>query len=156
MAGVKGQRSGGHNRKTTKQLKDEGTYNKRRHGKRVDAKVDASSLPCPGDLTEHGAELWKRICQTLPREVVTKLDSDALRAYCRTWEIFRKLEQPMLDDPTDKDTRIAFFSTIDKLDKLGRQFGWTPQSRAGLQMPAKDESETDPMVEFLKRRQERN
>jgi len=156
MAGVKGQRSGGHNRKTTQQLKKEGTYTNSRHGKRVDAKVAPATLPCPGDLGEHGSELWKRICHTLPKEVVTKLDSDSLRAYCETWELYRKIYPQMLADPIDKDIRISWSACIDKLDKLGRQFGWTPQARAGLQMPDKDDSETDPMVEFLKRRQDRN
>lgn len=154
MPGVKG--ASGRPAKSTEQHRQDGTYQKCRHENRVDAKIPPATLPCPGDLNEHGAELWKRICATLPREVVTKLDADSLRAYCETWELYRKVYPKMIADPFDKDTRILWANCIDKLDKLGRQFGWSPQSRASLQMPPKDESDTDPMVEFMRRRNERS
>lgn len=155
MPGVKGQRSGGHNKKMTEQHKADGTYQKCRHETRVDTKVPSSILPCPADLGEHGAELWKRICATLPKELITKLDTDSLMAYCQTWELYRKIIPQVLDDPMDKHLTCLWAKTVDKLDKLGRQFGWTPQARAGLHMPAKEDTE-DAMTEFLKRRTSQN
>lgn len=155
MPGAKG-RSGGHNRKTTAQLEQEGTIRNDRHGKRVDAKVPPATLPCPGELTEVGQELWRRIVSTLPREVVTNLDSDALLSYCRVWQTLAKVWPQFDADPIDKDLRITAMNLLDRLDKLGRQFGWTPQSRAALQMPDGDGDDADPMLEFLKRKRERS
>lgn len=152
MVGQKGR--SGRPGKPTAQHKAEGTERSYRHANRADARIEPSVLPCPGDLGTHGAEMWKRICKTLPKEIVTKLDTDSLRVYCETWEVYRKVYPLMLDDPTDKNTNVLWAKIVDKLDKLGRQFGWSPQSRTSLQMPEVDQ-EVDPMVEFLKRR-ERN
>lgn len=153
MPCVKGR--GGRPPKPLEKHEEDGTYRKDRHETRVDGKVPPSVLPCPADLGEHGAELWKRICSTLPKELITKLDSDALLSYCQTWELYRKIIPQVLADPMDKHLTCLWSKTIDKLDKLGRQFGWTPQARAGLHMPAKEETE-DAMTEFLKRRTSQN
>lgn len=154
MPGKKG--ASGRLPKSTAQHLEDGTYREHRHGKRVDSKVPSASLPVPGDMGEHAAELWKRICATLPKEIITKLDSDALRVYCETWEMYRILQPQFAADPLDKDLRLAWSQIVDRLEKLGRQFGWTPQTRASLQMPAKNEDEIDPMAIFLKRRADRN
>jgi P27 family predicted phage terminase small subunit len=154
MPGVKG--ASGRPGKPTDQHLQDGTYRKHRHANRVDNKVQPAPMPVPGNLGEHAAEMWKRIVGALPPEVLTNLDKDALMLYCQTWQTYCKI-QPLFDaDPVDKELRIAWTSCVDRLDKLGRQFGWTPQSRATLQMPAKDEDAEDPMTLFLKRRAQRN
>ena len=154
MPGQKG-RSGRPNKSTEQHLLD-GTYRPDRHAKRVDSRVAPASMPVPGDLGDHAAELWKRIVSSLPKEVLTNLDKDALRVYCETWEIYCKVQPLYQADPIDKELRITWTAVVDKLDKLGRQFGWTPQSRSALQMPSKGDEDEDPMTLFLKRRSERN
>ena len=151
MPGVKG-RSGGQNRKSTKDHIADGTYQKCRHEKRLDSKVVASTPPCPADLNDYGRDLWRRICEVLPHEVVTRLDTESLRIYCETWQMYCKVIPLMIDNPIDKDLRITWAAIVDRLDKLGRQFGWTPQARAGIQMPDKSSDESDPFEEFLKQR----
>lgn len=147
---------GGRPPKSTEQHLIDGTYRPDRHAKRVDSKVAPASLPVPGDLGDEAAELWKRIVSSLPKEILTNLDKDSLRVYCETWQIYLKIQPLFNADPTDKELRITWASLVDKLDKLGRQFGWSPQTRASLQMPTKNDEDEDPMTLFLKRRQERN
>ena len=154
MPGAKGR--SGRPPKATVQHETEGTFRKHRHSQRVDAKIPPATLPCPAELQEVGQELWRRIVSTLPREVITKLDADGLKTYCLLWQQFNRVWPQFEADPLDKDIRITALSLVDRLDKLGRQFGWTPQSRASLQMPSKDEDDADPMLAFLKRREERS
>ena len=87
----------------------------------------------------------------LPREVITRLDTESLRIYCETWQMYCAVIPMMMADPIDKDTRITWSTLVDKLDKLGRQFGWTPQARAGITMPTKTDEE-DPFETYLKQR----
>jgi P27 family predicted phage terminase small subunit len=150
MVGVKG-KSGGQNRKATSKLIAEGTYKPHRHADRLDAKVTTGPPPCPASLDDHGRDLWRRICEVLPREVITRLDTESLRIYCETWQMYCAVIPIMMADPIDKDTRITWSTLVDKLDKLGRQFGWTPQARAGITMPTKTDEE-DPFETYLKQR----
>jgi len=151
MAGVKGQRSGGHNRKTAAQHKAEGTYKPSRHGNRVDLEVDTAAPVMPRGLEKAGKEMWKRICQTLPEKTVTKLDADSLRMYCETWQVYLKLYPIFRDDPLDSKARQSWQACVATLDKLGRQFGWTPQSRSALETP-EPEQEDDPLKLYMERR----
>src|SRR5690606_30696209 len=98
MAGVKG-RSGGHNRKTTQTLKEEGGYRTTRHANRADVLVEPAKLPCPEHLGPIGKEAWSRIINALPESVVTKLDADSLSAYCDCLEVYAKLRPMFYDDP---------------------------------------------------------
>lgn len=149
MAGAKG-RSGGHNRKTSQKLASEGGYRKSRHGQRVDARVPGEQISPPSHLTELGIALWNRVIGSLPRESITKIDADALSAYCDMAELYSLLRPIVMADPLDKDARITFMNALDRMDKLGRQFGWTPQSRAGLASP-QAEQEEDPFEAIVSR-----
>lgn len=150
MAGVKG-RSGGHNRKTTAQLKAEGTFDTSRHRNRVDIACKNEYPEMPSSLNQDGKELWQKVCDVLPKEVVTRLDGDSLRTYCECYQLYRKVYPMYLADPLDKELRLAWQGAIDRLDRLGRQFGWTPQARAGIHMPEEKE-DIDPFEEFIKER----
>ena len=134
MAGVKG-RSGGHNRKSTAQLKAEGGYAVNRHRDRADETIKPTKLKRPTHFKKIGRDAWDRIVSALPEALLTSLDPDSLTMYCDLLENYHKLRPLFSADPLDKDTRIAFMATIDHLDKIGRQFGWSPQSRSGLKLP---------------------
>lgn len=151
MAGVKGQRSGGHNRKSTEELKASGGYRKDRHGGRAEVHIEADTPAMPDHLTAAGKKLWKRIVETLPPKVITSLDAESLAIYCDLSELYVRLRKKFMDDPTDKDVRSSYFGVFDRLNKIGGQFGWSPLSRSGLQMPAEQKDEDDPMEELIAR-----
>lgn len=151
MVGVKGR--SGRKRKPTAQHKAEGTYNATRHKNRADVNVRPSTLSPPAHLTDAGKELWRRILDTLPAQIISKLDIEALSAYCDAVELYTKLRPMIMADPADKEVRIAWVAAANQMDKIGRQFGWTPVSRASLTMPP-DDGGDDPLVEMMKRRME--
>jgi len=150
MAGAKG-RSGGHNRKATRELKADGGFRSHRHGDRADVKIPVAKLSPPEILTDAQRELWLRVVSTLPVGLVTKLDQELLLAYCDQWEAYLMLRRSYLADPIDKDIRISYKSCVDTLDKLGRQLGWSTQSRPALQMPSDKDDNDDPFSTFLDR-----
>lgn len=137
MAGMKG-RSGGQNRKSTHQLKADGGYRRDRHGRRVDQMVAPATLTPPDHLSDIGRAAWIRITGSLDPSLITDLDVDSLTAFCDCLEAYSGIRPKYLAAPTDKDARIAFYAALDRMDKLGRQFGWSPQSRAGIQAPGDD------------------
>lgn len=155
MPGIKG-KSGGHNRKTTAEHATDGTYRAHRHSSRADVRVTPSALDCPEDLGDIAKETWSGVVDSLPEELLTKVHVGSLRMYCETIEQYRHVWPLFCADPLDKDLRITAMALIDRADKLGRQFGWTPQALAGLRVPPSDKDEPDPMVEFLRGRRERN
>jgi P27 family predicted phage terminase small subunit len=142
MAGVKG-RSGGQNRKATETLKNEGGYRSARHKDRADVVIPASAIKPPQHLGKAGKDLWDRVISSIPPSMITKLDPDSLSAFCDLADVYENIRPMFMADPIDKDIRITYMAVVDRMDKLGRQFGWTPQSRAGLQLgKPKDEDES--------------
>lgn len=155
MPGVKG-KSGGHNRKSVTEHARDGTYRRDRHGSRVDLRIQPARLQCPDDLGEIASDVWTKVVTSLPEEILNNVHENSLRMYCETIEQYRHVWPLFCADPLDKDLRITAMALIDRADKLGRQFGWTPQALAGLRVPQDDKEEVDPMVEFLRARRERN
>jgi len=87
MAGVKGQRSGGHNAKSIEQLEIEGTFDPSRHAG-IDNPLPVPGLPkAPGPLGPLARKEWKRTialldeARTLSREIAS-----ALYQYCQLFE----------------------------------------------------------------------
>ena len=150
MTGVKG-KSGGHNRKTTQKLKEEGGYRATRHRDRVDDKIAPAQLKCPEHLGEVGRDAWKRVTETLPAALITNLDPDSLAMFCDLLEAYSILRKEFLADPLDRYVRTSYFSTVAAIDKLGRQFGWTPQSRAGLNVKQQSNEEESAFSSLLAR-----
>lgn len=149
MPGVKG-RSGGQNRKTTAELKATGGYRKDRHGSRAEFK--AGKPKKPSHLGENGSKTWARVLDSLPKEAVSALDTDALTMFCDMIDLYYAISPQVQADPLDKDLSGLLMKTSEKIDRLGRQFGWTPQSRAGIQVKAApEEPESDPMEFILNR-----
>lgn len=150
MAGQKG-RSGGHNRKTLEKHKAEGTYRDDRHGNRAEAQIKPSALKAPERFGPVALQTWNDIVETIPESMITKLDYKSLVAYCDLCAAYDKLQRAFEDDPIDKDIRISYLSVIQNMDRLGRQFGWTPQSRAALTLTPDKEDEDDPMESLTAR-----
>lgn len=155
MAGVKG-RSGGHNRKRTEQLKAEGGLRKHRHENRADVLVPAAKVSAPSHLGEAGRELFDRIVDTLPKSLITKATIESLGMYADLWECYLSLRPQFLADPIDKDIRISYMSVVDRIDKIGRQFGWTPLALSGLKVPEKPDEADDVFEALLSRMSGKN
>jgi P27 family predicted phage terminase small subunit len=155
MAGRRG-RSGGHNRKATATLKAEGGYRTERHDKRADTHVLPASLQSPKHLGEAGRDLWRRVVTSLPEALITNLDPDSLTQFCDLADSYAKIRPVFLADPIDKDIRIAYMAVIAAMDRLGRQFGWTPQSRASLQLPKAEDKEESAFGVLLARMSGKN
>jgi P27 family predicted phage terminase small subunit len=150
MAGVKG-RSGGHNRKTTAKLKSEGGYRVTRHSDRADQFVKPAAIVPPKYLRKTGKALWNRVVGSLPESLITELDTDSLAMFCQLADMYEKLRPKFAADPINKDVRISFLSVVDRMDKLGRQFGWTPHSRAGLSLANADDKDESAFSALLSR-----
>lgn len=151
MAGVKGQASGGANRKTTRELKASGTYRVDRQGNRADLRVKHERPNKPDGMSDECGLVWDRLCEALPPSTVTKSHSDSLRIYCETWVAYKKIYPIFRDDPLDAKARQAWQGCISTLDKIGRQFGWTPQSLAGIEV-IESQEEQDEFEAYAQRR----
>ena len=150
MAGQKG-RSGGQNRKPTAQLKETGGYRATRHRKRADVLVIPCRVEPPSILGTVGKEAWIRYVNNLPEALITNLDTDGLTQFCQALELYPKVWEQFAADPFDKENRITWQALAAQVDRLGRQFGWTPQSRASLSLPAKEAKEESMFGELMAR-----
>lgn len=113
------------------------------------------SIPCkPNGLGKHASQCWDIVVNTLPRNMQSRLDFVGLMLLCDHVELYFSLRSKMLSDPIDKEIRISFTTVVDKLDKLGRQFGWSPLSRASLTIT--EDKDDDPLLDFMKKRMEVN
>ena len=148
MAGVKGR--SGRPRKSTAELKANGGYRPVRHENRADQLIEGAKLICPKHLKAIGKKAWKRIVEALPEQMLTNLDAESLSMYCDLIECYHNLRPQFIADPIDKDIRLSYFAVVNGMDRVGRQFGWTPQSRAGLHIV--EQKEESPFAEYLKGR----
>lgn len=155
MAGVKG-RSGGQNRKATETLKAEGGYRTTRHRDRADIEVKPAAIQPPKHLGKAGKDLWKRVVESLPASLVTNLDPDSLAAFCDLADAYDRIRPQFMADPIDKEIRISYMAILDRMDKLGRQFGWTPQSRAGLSLGKSEDPDESAFSSLLARMSGKN
>jgi P27 family predicted phage terminase small subunit len=84
MAGVKGQRSGGHNRKTREQLEKSGTFRKDRH-EELNSPTAPEGIPEPPmRLDGMALEEWERMIARLTKTgALSVVDDAVLFQYCR-------------------------------------------------------------------------
>lgn len=135
MPGVKGQRSGGHNAKTSQQHKLEGTFQRVRHaGSRGPDKVEGiptSPKPLEGDA----AEEWDRMVTSMTRAgTLSANDGAILYQYCKVFaeteaHAISQLETSGSIDIMEENLAglegpdlIAAFQEISKLRKLEFQY----------------------------------
>lgn len=150
MVGVPG-RSGGHNIKPTAKHKVDGGYRTDRHGNRVDAIHTPPGAPePPKGLTKAQLEFWTQIVLAMPPDALGRIDSYTLHELLELWAIAVKARKSWKRDPSDKESRIAYTSAIDRVFKIGAEYGMTPASRARLRVPVADD-EDDPFQELIDR-----
>lgn len=142
---------GGRPPKPTAQLKQSGGYRTTRHKDRVDVLVVPVRVEPPSILGQVGREVWVRFVNNLPEALITSLDTDGLTHFCQALEMYPKVWEQFSADPFDKENRITWQALSTRIDTLGRQFGWTPQSRASLQLPASEKKEESPFNELIAR-----
>jgi P27 family predicted phage terminase small subunit len=150
MAGVKG-RSGGANRKPTAQLKVTGGYRAERHKNRADVAVPRAIIKPPRGMGKIGKEVWNRFLENLPEALITNLDLNSLAQFCEALELYDKIKVRFYNDPFDREARLIWKDVCAQVDRLGRQFGWTPQSRASLSLPAKETKDESAFSSLLSR-----
>lgn len=136
MSGVKGR--SGRPPKPTQQLKDSGGYRATRHRARADVAVPQAAIKPPRGMGKVGKEVWNRVLTNLPAALITNLDLDSLAQFCEALEAYDQIKGVFAANPLDREVRMAWKDICSQVDRLGRQFGWTPQSRAALSLPAKD------------------
>lgn len=149
MAGQKGR--SGRRPKPTAQLKESGGFNVTRHRNRADVLVMPAKLDAPATLGKIGRDAWNRYIDNLPEALITQLDVYALQQLCEALELYAKVWPLFIDNPLDRDARITWQAVCAQIDRLGRQFGWTPQSRAALSLPSSESKEESMFGELIAR-----
>lgn len=150
--------SGGQNRKTTKQLKDEGTFRKDRHGNKIELSL-LKEVPTPPDDfdAEHRKE-WERVCRLLifNAEIMTQVDVDSVRKYCELSIFTRKLFQNLIKTGTTFETKgklikanpafEQYTKACGLLFRLFEKFAFDPRSRQALKVESKSKEADDPLL----------
>ena len=121
--------------KTTAEHKQDGTYRKERHANCLDAAANLGRPQRPDWLNESQARLWCEITEFLPPQVLCRLDSDSLSLLMTVHRCLDELRPQVEEDPTDRDTRIAFCNYLDQWKSLSALFGLSPQHRAKITLP---------------------
>lgn len=157
MAGRKGQRSGGHNKKTAAQLKAEGTWREDRHGKQVD-NVAAEGKPIqPNHFSPSQQQLWNELAGFLPDGVVGAKDSTMLVAAVQWYDIYSDTIKQLARDPIDKQLLAVADKSWKNFERLAKEFGATPTARARLRNDPgdnakKEKTKSDQFLELFKSR----
>ena len=102
---------------------------------RFDTVPSAGAPLRPTDLAPIGMELWDRItAEHASRGTLGEVDTSALAAFCRTWELCQAAYAVAKAAPIDKDARVSYLGYLAACDKLGAKFGWTASDRANLKI----------------------
>ena len=129
-------RSGKHPKPTAEHIAA-GTYQRCRHGNRMDAAGPVGRPTKPRKLAKDAARLWDAVVDYLAgRGVVDVIDATELEMMCRLWGLTRAAMAAAEKDPADKDARIAATSYAARFEAVASRFGMTPVDRARLTMKA--------------------
>lgn len=146
MPGRKGQRSGGHNAKTTAEHHRDGTFQKCRHEKRAD-NGDAKGYPeKPANLTKIQSKLWDEMVGFLPDGVVGGADTMALRELCNWYQQYISAMELWKECPIDKHARLSACAAWDRFWRIAQEFGCSPVARTRLQQHEGDGEKANPLA----------
>jgi P27 family predicted phage terminase small subunit len=146
MAGVKGQRSGGRNRKPRALHVVEGTFRKSDHAG-ADVEAPAGCPPVPDGLTGAALDEWRNLTALLRRQgTLSTVDAPMLESHCRLAALVRRLESEVESLPLLTFTSDAGEPRVHPLVSQLRQarqalraslqeFGLTPRSRTTVTRP---------------------
>lgn len=130
--------------KSKEQLKREGGYREDRHADRIDLRQEnfkSLNKEPPQHMGNYAKDCWRYQVENLPEESLTTLDHFSLMIFCDMYEVYCKSRQILKNDALDSKARQAMMSAAQAMDKIGKQFGWTPQSRAGIPQVEKDDDD---------------
>lgn len=114
--------------------------------------------PCPTHLDAEAKREWRRIVKELSAVgLLTHVDRAALADYCIAWS-----EAVALDTAIVQKGGIVKVSlgseekliwnrnkAVERMNKLRGEFGMTPSSRSGLQLPAVEKETEDPIDRLM-------
>lgn len=114
---------------------------------------------------KHAAKELKRLSKLLdPMGVLTAVDVGMLEAYCQAYGLWREATAyvnrygAVLFSKDGGMYQNPYLAVVNKqaaiMAKIGSEFGLTPSSRSGLQIPDAAKNQ-DPLQELLNRRRER-
>jgi P27 family predicted phage terminase small subunit len=141
MSGVKGQRSGGANRKSSVVRLVQGNAGKRPTNKFDNVELIPPQMPpCPEHLDVEARKVWERLAPQLhARGLLTELDVDALGALCSTQAILSEARERLADEglvvtgprgAVKPSPWLAIANQAQRdLRSLAAEFGLTPLSR---------------------------
>jgi phage terminase small subunit len=116
-----------------------GTFRAERDAARFDAVPSAGAPAKPDDLADVGKALWDQIIgEHAARKTLGTVDTSALAALCRTWELCQASYALAKAAPTDKDVRCSYLGYLSACDKIGAKFGWTASDRANMKLETKE------------------
>ena len=146
MPGRKGQRSGGHNRKTAEEHAAQGTTQRCRESGYASTEPQDGRPTKPAELDEYGRQLWQAV-DMLDGNRVGAIDTTAIAEMCRWYSLYRKLQKLWEDDPCDKEARLGCTAAFDRFKRIFDCYPFDPISRSRLDVPsAAEEDKTTDML----------
>lgn len=145
MPGVKGQRSGGRNRKSDRAKVLTGTFRPDRANPAEPEPRQTKKVPSPPAYLEPEAKVeWRRLARELHRTgILTIADRSSFAAYCQAWADYRRALAIIRAEgrilTTEKGYRyvhpaVGLASTArEAMRKFALEFGLTPASRPRVQ-----------------------
>lgn len=138
----------------------EGTYRQDRDGGNHPS-PPPETPNCPTWLGREAKRIWKRLAPVLARNgLLSKTDRATFAAFCQAYHRWWELEKGRDNTPHTFTTESGYTQrhpihsmaddAMDRLTKLGREFGMTPSARSGIELPGPVED--NDTSEFLKRR----
>ncbi len=140
-------------------LKLRGTYRMDRSHK--EPKAPKGIPRCPAWLDPLSKHAWKQLLPQLQKMgILSRIDSNALVRYCRSWSRWIRAEQFIekhgecypLKDGNGKTKCLAAFPQVASANKLGmlltkleQEFGMTPSARTRIEVP--DPLTYDPLLD---------
>lgn len=140
-------------------LKLRGSYEKARHGDRVE--LDASTPTCPTWLGTKAKAEWKRLTKALEKQgVISQVDRNVLAVHCQAVEDYvtarKTVEREgsvivggmggLVENPMSK----IMFKAWDRILKSAQELGFSPVSRCRVK--ASKPKEVDDLDAFIKRK----
>lgn len=127
----------------------DGTFREDRHA--GGAPVIAGDVVKPDFLDPVASDFWDRLAPKLIAvNVLTPADVESLQSCCDVWALWRKTHFMLMEDPTDKDTRIAASTYLGLFNAIAARFGLNPSDRARLKI--EKPAPVDPLDSLLKKR----
>lgn len=135
------------------ELKLRGTYRKDRHAKRELIPVAGGVPEKPSTLKGEAAKHWDEIVPQLVKLNIAKLiDTSAVIRACELWADRKAARKRHLDDPTDKDSRIAYLNFDNAYAMAASKLGLTPLDRSRIEVEKPKEEKADPFEAFVRKR----